>query len=150
VDGVLTWPPFVQQIMEKLGDRVVVFDGQPGQDYYYLALTREEWLAQNPQIAERVVQALKMAEHWINDHPKEARDYMAAKFSVSPAEMEKILASYRFAVTLPQTLLTAMESETRWLDSLGEQKGTRVNNFLDLIAFDPLNKVSPADVTIVH
>ncbi|MBF0622069.1 MAG: ABC transporter substrate-binding protein [Magnetococcales bacterium] len=150
VDGILVWPPFVQHIQQRLGDRVVAFDGQPGQDYYYLLLCRQEWLSAHPVIAQRVMLAMKQAEKWIIDHPEAAQAYMAKKFDIRPEVLEKTLAEYRFKVSLPQMLLTAMEAETRWLEELGHVQGKRVENFLDLIDFKPLLQVAPQDVTVLR
>lgn len=150
VDGVITWPPFVQQIETRLGDRLVSFDGQPGQDYYYLLLTRKDWIEANPLIAQRVMLAMKKAELWIKENPQQAKEYMASKFNVDVQKMEQVLAVYRYSISLPQTLLTAMEAENRWLLSLGNTRGQPVTNFLDLIVSAPLQKASPTDVTIIR
>jgi len=150
VDGVLTWPPFVQQIEKHLGDKVVSFDGQPGQDYYYLLLTRKNWIEKNPLIAERVMSALNKAQLWMKENPQQARVYMADKFNIDVQKIEQVLREYRYSISLPQTLLTAMEAENRWLLSLADNQDAAVTNFLELIVFEPLQKASPRDVTIVH
>ncbi len=150
VDGVLTWPPFVQQIQSRLGERVVVFDGQPGQDYYYVLLGREEWVAAHPLVAERVMLALNKAVQWLHANPAQGKAYLAGKFGVTEEEMADILAGYRFAISLPQTLLTALEAETRWLEGKGGTAGPRVENFIELIEFGPLQRGSPAKVTIIR
>lgn len=149
VDGVLIWPPFVQKIITRLGDRAIVFDGQPGQDYYYLLLTREEWLAAHPLIADRVVLALKWASDWIAEHPREALTYITEKFNVDSDRMAEALTEYRFTASLPQALLTALEAETRWLVEQGTVSGERVENYLDLINPTPLRKAAPSEVTII-
>lgn len=150
VDGVLIWPPFTQRIQEELGERVVAFDGQPGQDYYYLLLSRREWLEGHPLVAQRVVLALKKAEEWTANHPGEAQSYLAQTFGLRPEVVGETLQEYRFSVSLPQALLTAMEAETRWLRESGGVPGTRVENFLDMIDFRPLLAVAPQAVTIVR
>jgi len=152
VDAVLTWPPFVQQIQKQMGESVSVFDGQPGQDYYYLLLTRKGWIDSNPHIAEKVMKALKMAEVWFSDNPQQARDYMANKFNIDTQKMEQILKQYRFAVSLPQTLLIALEAENHWLLGPNRNRNRKQSptNFLELIIFEPLKKASPSDVTIAY
>jgi len=149
VDAILVWPPFVQAISARFAGRVAVFDGQPGQDYYYLILARQDWLASHGKLAERVMLALKRAETWMAEHPEEAEAYLVKKFAIDPAAKAEALDGYRYAVTLPQSLLAALETESRWLEAQGN-KGTRMANALDLIAFEPLQQAAPAAVTIVR
>jgi ABC-type nitrate/sulfonate/bicarbonate transport system substrate-binding protein len=150
VDAVLTWPPFVQQVQKQLGEKVITFDGQPGQDYYYLLLTRKDWIDSNPHIAEKVMTALKRAEQWFSNNPQQAKDYMSSKFNIKPQKMSQILGQYRFSISFPQSLLIAMEAENHWILNQSNIKEQPVTNFLQLMLFEPLKKTSPADVTIVH
>jgi len=149
VDAVLVWPPFTNRISEQFGDQLVEFDGQPGQDYYYLVMGRAEWLKQNPKVAERAMLALKWAEQWMKAHPLETRAYLTTKFGLPPEELKDALDHTRFDISLPQTLLSALEAESRWLVKQQAQ-GTPVANSLDLIAFEPLSAVAPESVTIIH
>ncbi|MBF0266565.1 MAG: ABC transporter substrate-binding protein [Gammaproteobacteria bacterium] len=150
VDGVITWPPFVQHIQERLADKISVFDGQPGQDYYYVLLTKNSWYENNKDTAVRVMQALKMTEEWIFQEPEKSTQYFAKKFELEPDKVSEVLKRYRFSISLPQTLITAMEAETRWLQKEKQAQDKQAVNYLDMILFEPLLKVSPADVTIVH
>lgn len=150
VDAALVWPPFVQQIVTSLGDRVALFDGQPGQDYYYVVLGRQEWLEANPLVAERVMKALTMAEEWLVAHPEEARAYLSERLSVDPMMIGRVLDESRFAVTLPQALVIAMEAEFRWLEAQHLVEPERRPELLDLIAAEPLRQVAPARVNIAR
>lgn len=149
VDAVLVWPPFSSKIQGQFGDRLVEFDGQPGQDYYYLLMSRQDWLARHTKVAERVMLALKWAEEWMAAHPEQTKTYMAAKFGMPVADMADDLDNTRFSVGLPQALLAALEAEQRWLLDHGAQ-GTPVANHLDLVAFEPLAAVAPTAVTMIR
>lgn len=149
VDAVIVWPPFTQKIMAKSPGRLAEFDGQPGQDYYYLMMARQDWLAANGKIAERAMLALKWADEWMAAHPEEAQAYLAAKFGVPLADLADDIQNTRFSIGLPQALLSAMEAESRWLVEQGA-KGTPLANSLDLIEFAPLESISPESVTMVH
>lgn len=149
VDGVIIWSPFVERIKARLGERLVSFDAQPDQDYYYVLLTTADWVASHPRIANRVMSALKRADRWLSEHPEEGRSYLAAKYGIDPATMAETLRGYRYSVSLPYSLLAALEAESRWLEAHGTA-GERVHNFLDLIKVAPLQAVSPTDVTLVR
>jgi ABC-type nitrate/sulfonate/bicarbonate transport system substrate-binding protein len=149
VDAVQVWAPFPDQIKAQLPDQLVEFDGQPGEDFYYVMLGRQEWLAGHGKVAERVMLALKWAEEWLAAHPEEARAWMASKFGVQPAQISEEMKNSRFFVGLPQNLLSVMEAERDWLVEQGIQ-GTPLANTLDLIDFAPLSSVAPAAVTMVR
>lgn len=149
VDAVLVWSPFNDRIRNEFGARLVEFDGQPGQDYYFLLMGQPDWLASHTKVAERVMLALTWANEWIAAHPDQARAYMATKFKLQAQEVETEMRDLRFSVGLPQTLLSALEEEIRWLKAHGAQ-GNPVANSLDLIAFEPLQAVAPGSVTMVR
>lgn len=148
VDAVLIWPPFVQRIGHKLGDKVISFDGQPGQDYFYILLGRQDWLSRNGETARRVMAAVKRAEAWMAENPDAARTYIAKKFKLQEAAVSKALEDYRFFVSLPQFLVTAIEAQARWLEGKGLTGGERAGNYLDMIEGTPLGKVAPDAVTL--
>jgi len=148
-DAVLIWSPFSNQAKAALGDRLVEFDGQAGEDYYFLLMARQEWLSAQPKVAQRVMLALIWATEWMSEHPAEARVYLADKFGVSVAEIGLLMENIRFSIALPQALLSALEAESRWLESQGA-KGTPVANSLDLIAAGPLQAAAPEAVTMIR
>jgi NitT/TauT family transport system substrate-binding protein len=149
VDAVMVWSPFSTAIEQRFGERIASFDGQSGQDFYYVILGRQDWLAQHPKVAERLMLALKWATDWMAAHPAEARTYLATKFKIEPAAIDVEARGSRFDVGLPQALLSAMEAEGRWLQEQGTP-GELPANSLDLIAFEPLLAVAPETVTMIR
>ncbi len=150
VDAVIVWPPFVQQIKSHFGEQLLEFDGQPGQDYYYVILGREDWAQANPLVAEKVMQALVMAENWIVQNPEEAAAYLAGLMVVEVEDMRKILAEYRFSVSLPQSLVIAMESEFNWLEEENLVDRKQRPKLLDMLVSAPLGRVESTRVNILH
>jgi len=149
VDAVLTWTPFVNNVKRVLGDRLAEFDGQPGEDFYFLVLGQQAWLTAQPKVAERVMLALVWAKEWIIANPEEAKTYMVSKFGVPPADIGPLMEEIRFSIDLPQALLSALEAEIRWLEKKGS-KGTPVANSLDLVVAGPLEAAAPESVTIIR
>lgn len=150
VDAVMVFSPFSRQIKAELGERLSESDGQPGQDYYLVLMGQQDWLARNPRIAERVMLALKWAQQWITDHPRETLDFLAAKYQVPPAELAEDLQNTRFSIGLPQALASALDEESRWLAQQPGQQGSPPANILDLIAFEPLSAAAPDSVTMLR
>ncbi|MBW9259062.1 MAG: ABC transporter substrate-binding protein [Candidatus Thiodiazotropha sp. (ex. Lucinisca nassula)] len=150
VDAAFIWPPLVQQIKEHFGDTMVVFDGQPGQDYYYLLLGRKEWAEAHPDIAEQVMRALVMAEKWLQQNPQEAAVHLGEKYNVATDKMLKILEEYRFSVSFPQSLVIAMESQYQWLEQEELVTMQQRPKLLDLLVTEPLGRVDSTRVNIPH
>jgi NitT/TauT family transport system substrate-binding protein len=149
VDAVLTWTPFANQVKAALGDRLVEFDGQPGEDYYFLLMGQQAWLTAQPKTAERVMLALIWATDWMSAHPEETRTYLVGKFGVPPEDIGPLMEKIRFSIDLPQALLSALEAESHWLEKKGS-KGTPLANSLDLIVTSPLQAAEPDSVTIIR
>lgn len=149
VDAVLTWTPFANKVKGALGERVLEFDGQPGEDYYFLVLGQQAWLTAQPKVAERVMLALIWATEWMSTHPEEAKTYMVSKFGVPLPDIGPLMEKIRFSIDLPQALLSALEAEGHWLEKKGS-KGTPVANSLDLIVASPLQAAAPESVTIIR
>lgn len=149
VDAVLTWTPFANKVKVALGERLVEFDGQPGEDYYFLVMGQQAWLTAQPKVAERVMLAMIWATEWMTAHPEEARTYLVSKFGVPPADIGPLMEKIRFSIDLPQALLSALEAESHWLEKKGN-KGTPVANSLDLVVAAPLQAAAPESVTIIR
>jgi NitT/TauT family transport system substrate-binding protein len=149
VDAVLIWPPFVQHLQTEFGDRLVSFDGQPHQDYYYVLVGTENWIANNKKQAEQVLMALKKAERWITSNPESAEIYFSEKFNIEKQKVADALSGYRFSISLPQSLLTAIENIGSWIDKSKLSEGNYMNNSLNLVEMSPLLRVDESSVTMI-
>jgi NitT/TauT family transport system substrate-binding protein len=147
IDAAITWDPHVRAIEHDLGANGVSFQGN-GLDVYLLLVTRQDTARASSKAIAKLFRALVLAEEWARDHPELAKGYMAARFKLDPAYVDSMWWRTQFAVTLPQELLTAMDSEARWLD---EQDGSRdsIPNYSQFIRADELLAVKPSAVTLL-
>ncbi len=69
--------------------------------------------------------------------------------NVTDKETERIFAQNRFALSLDQSLIVAMESEARWMirNRLTSQK--EIPDFLDSIHAGSLDSVKPGAVNLI-
>lgn len=105
VDAVMVFSPYSRQVMAALPGRLSESDGQPGQDYDLLLMGRRDWVARHPQVAERVLLALKWATEWMAAHPAETRAFLAARYGVPEQEQgEDLVAFAPLAVAAPETV----------------------------------------------
>jgi NitT/TauT family transport system substrate-binding protein len=147
IDAAITWDPHVSTIETALGANGVSFQGD-GLDVYLLLVTRQDIAANGSKAVGKLLRALLLAEDWARQHPEAARGYIASRFKLDPAYVDSMWSRTQLAVTLPQELLTAMDSEARWL---GEQDGTteRIPNYAQFLRADELLAVKPEAVTVV-
>jgi NitT/TauT family transport system substrate-binding protein len=147
IDAAITWDPHVRTIEQALGANGVSFQGD-GLDVYLLLVTRQETATTASKAVARMFRALVLAEEWARAHPEEAKGYIATRFKLDPAYVESMWWRTQLAVTLPQELLTALDSEARWLDEQDESRDS-IPNYSQFIRPDELLSVKPAAVTLL-
>lgn len=147
IDVAITWDPHVRAIEQALGANGISFHGG-GLDAYLLMVTRQDTASSASKAVTRLFRALVLAEDWTRAHPEEAKGYIATRFKLDPAYVESMWRHTQLAVALPQELLTAMDSEARWLD---DQDGARnsIPNYAQFVRADELLSVKPSVVTLL-
>ncbi len=150
IDAALTWEPHVFQITDHLQTDTVVWDGQSGQDFYFLLLTREEWLREHASAAKRFVRALVQAEEYTEENNELASQIIFEHFQIDAQDMQVFWPNHRFKVALPQALLIAMEDEAKWRIENNLTSATEIPSYLDYIYLETLEEVKPDAVTIIR
>jgi len=145
IDAAITWQPHVDSIERRLGENAIHLLPR-GADAYLLALTREETASAKPRAFERYLQALLLAEEWIQADPERTKAWLARRFALDPAYVARLWPDMRLAVTLPQEILEIMDGEARWL---AKKKATpTLPDFSRTLHAAPLAAVRPAAVTV--
>lgn len=124
IDAASISEPYASNIKEALGKNAFRWGAKKEQYFYYLLISNENWLKENPKQAERLLRALLKAE--------------------------KHLQKKEFIVTLPQELLLVMEEEARWIIRHGRRDTSSPPNYFDHIYFDALQTVKPERISIIH
>jgi len=148
VDAVFVWDPYLYNIKKKLGEDVVTWHG--GEDFYYVLLTKEDWIENNPAAAERFMKSVLGAEDYIKDNSEEAKEFIKNRFDYDSAYIDYSWPNQEFAVTLEQAMLILFEDQARWEIKQGLTDATEVPNYLDYIYTDALEKVKPEAVGIIR
>ena len=147
IDATITWQPHVQAIEKKLGANAISFQGDGLDTYLLLLVTREQNLTATNSALNKLMRAMVLAEKWVAAHPDEAKRYLAQRFALEPAYLEYLWPNMQLAVTLPQELLIAMDSEARWLVSQ-EHRSDAIPNYAGFIRAEPLKAANPLAVTL--
>ena len=150
VDAVTTFTLFTALTQKKLGDRVITFRDKDINWYPFNIVASQEFIRKNPGKVKKVLRALVKAEKFVRDNPAEAQKNVADFSGIEIAIIRKIWADADFTVTLDQSLILALDEESRWAMK-GRLTNTRkVPNYLDFIYFDGLKSVKPEAVRILR
>ncbi len=148
VDAVFVWDPYLYNIKKELGENAISWHG--GEDFYFVLLTKQDWIESNPAAAKRFIKSLLEAEDYIKDNPKRSKEFAKNKFDYEPDYMDYSWPNQEFTVILPQAMLILFEDQARWRIKNKLTNATEVPNYLNYIYIDALHEVKPEACTIIH
>lgn len=150
IDAVSTFNPYVAFTQMKLGDRVITFRDKDIYRYHFNVVAKQEYIRKNPDKVRKVLAALVRAEEFVRGNPAEAQKIVSDFTGIEPGIVRDIWADASFMVTLDQSLILALEDESRWAISGGLIGAREVPNYLDFVYIDGLKSVRPEAVSILR
>jgi ABC-type nitrate/sulfonate/bicarbonate transport system substrate-binding protein len=150
VDAIVGWAPYTLQIVQHFVNDTIVWNAQSSQPVYGLITGNTAWVKTHQEAVTRFWKALAKAQDYLNRHPAESKAIIVKKLNYDPAYLETIWPSLTFSLSLDQSLITAMEDESRWMIQNGLTKVTAVPDFLKVISEDALKSVKPDVVRIIR
>lgn len=157
IDAFSMREPYVTQARDLLGDQALTLSAPGLYPQSEVLVARADWLAAHPETARRLMRALAAARDWLRANPGPAQDLIAAALGLAPGALADEWADLRLGLSLPQSLLPALERLAAWTAGRAPpgpqpERGpaTTPPDFLDLIAPQALEAVDPAAVTYIH
>ena len=150
IDAVATAQPYANSAGEGLGTNAVVWSAQSSQPLYTQVIATNEWITRNPGLVTRFLKSLAQAEEYAIRNPAEAKAIVQKRLNLDAAYMETVWSQNQFSLSLDQSLITAMESEARWMIASNLTSEKQVPDFLDYIYEDALKTVKPEAVSIIR
>jgi ABC-type nitrate/sulfonate/bicarbonate transport system substrate-binding protein len=150
VDAVCTAQPTANQARDALGANALVLPAQSAQALFAQAMATSDWLAANPDLAEKFLRALAQAEDYIFSHKTETQTIIRERLDLDASYMETVWTQNRYTLSLDQSLISAMEDEARWLITNGLTAAKTTPDFLNFIYEDALKNVKPDAVRIIR
>ncbi|MCX6736168.1 MAG: ABC transporter substrate-binding protein [Candidatus Parcubacteria bacterium] len=147
VDAVAIWEPYVYGIREKMGDEIIIWPDNSG--FFIIAYSTDEFIKAHPVIIERYLRTMIQTVQYIKNNSIEAKAIVAKKFHYENAYIKYTWPLYDFNISLEQSLLPALESESRFSIANKLTNQTEVPNYLNFIYFDALEKIKPEAITII-
>jgi hypothetical protein len=97
----------------------------------------DDWIAQNPGLV-LLLKAIDQADTYILRHALEAESIIGKRINLNNASVAEYWSAHNFSLSLDQSLILAMEDETRWMIANNLTKEFAVPDFLDYIYRDAL------------
>ncbi|HIJ63116.1 MAG TPA: ABC transporter substrate-binding protein [Rhodospirillaceae bacterium] len=145
IDAAVTWEPHVAAIQARLAANAVSLMPRSLENYLLIVANGDG--TTDRRAVGRLLQALLLAENWTRQNPVEAKRYLAARFTLTPAYVEKIWTRMQLTLSLQQEILEAMDAEALWFArKIGRQT---IPNFALVVDGGPLAKVNPSAVNVV-
>ncbi len=149
IDAVVAWQPNIKSMEDRIGN-LVRWSVQSAQPAYDCVISTNIWIDGHPDLVIRFLDSLVKAETYNLNHPDEARNIVQKRFDYENPYILSIWPQYRLAVSLEQSLITAMEDEARWMIRNKLTPEIRSPNFLNYIYVDGLKAVKPQAVNIIR
>jgi len=150
VEAVVTWEPFVTQINQRMGTKVITGALQSNQYAYWNLVGSPDWIRSHADTIERLMNSLAQAESYVASHQAEAKAIVGNRMNLDDAYTEIVWGRYQFSLSLDQSLIAAMEDEARWLIENNLTTEKQVPDFLDYIYMDVLEAIKPDAVNIIQ
>ena len=150
VDAVSVFNPFLIQVQKKLGDRGMTFYDEDIYTQKFNIVATQEYISRNPGKVIKMLRALVKAEEFVSRNPTEAQKIVADFNHMDMDMLREIWAVASFGVTLDQSLVLALEDESRWAMNSGLIDKRKVPDYLDFLYLDGLLSVRPEAVRILR
>jgi len=150
IDAASTWQPYLGTLQTQLGENGTTFHSAGIYDVAVSLVGTRTYVAEHPQTIRKVLRALIVAARVCKDSPAAARELVAEAMRPDMPDLKELWSSYRFNVVLDQSLILALEDETRWVIKNRLTDRTDAPNYLDSVHLDALESVAPSAVTIMH
>lgn len=150
VDAASLFNPYIIEAQKKLGERGISFFDADVYTWTFNIVATQDFIRNNPEKVRRLLKALLKAEEFTREQPETAQKIVADSSRVDMDLVRAIWADTSFRVVLDQSLVLALEDESRWAIKEGLTGKTKIPNYLNYIYFDGLRSVKPDVVRILR
>jgi NitT/TauT family transport system substrate-binding protein len=150
IDAASTWQPYLGTLRSQLGSNASVFLSGGIYDTTLNLVATQSYIANHSNTLKKVLRGLMRGAQFCRDTPAEAQKLVSEAMKPDTVDLKEVWPSYRYNVTLDQSLILALEDETRWAQRNKLTTRTDVPNYLNHIHLQALQDVAPAAVTVIH
>lgn len=150
VDAVALWEFGLGDIAARLGSAGIILDPRLPHAISWCLVIRRDFGREHPDLVKALLAGLRDAEELLEKQPGELRRIVARRLRRDVGEIDRIWGRYQLGLGLDQSLIVALEEESRWAMKSRQSGRTTLPNYLEYIDFAPLAAVKPRGVTIVR
>ncbi|WP_230742209.1 ABC transporter substrate-binding protein [Methanooceanicella nereidis] len=150
VDAIIVWGLEVSIIKDQLGPAAVTWPAQSGQQGHWLAMCRQDWAGQHPDMINRFLKSIDQAATYTVYHPEQAKAIARKRLPADDVYLETIWSNTQFSLSLDQSLITAMEDEGRWMikNNLTDEK--TIPDYRYYLYREGLDQIKPESVNLIR
>jgi NitT/TauT family transport system substrate-binding protein len=150
IAAVSTWNPHLRILQKALGDKGTIFYGETIYTETFCLAAQQDFVKAHPETVTKILRSLVRAETFVKQNPEESRRLVSEFIKMDKVLLDEIWDDFTFKVTLNQSLLIALENETRWAIKNGWATVTEPPNYLDFIYINGLLSVKPDAVRVIR
>lgn len=150
VDAITTWHPELARLQQELGTKATALFEQDLFVYRFLLVGKVEFIDSHPQEVQRLVAALLDSQQYMTDQPLDARQTVAAAISLPPELLASFFEPFDYGLSLDQSLLLALDDQTRWAHQRQIVTNRAKPNYLDYLRPQALQAVRPSAISIIR
>ena len=148
IDAFIAEEPAADELRQQ-NETVTMWPAQGGQPTFNLLAGRKDWIAGHRAVASRFLRSLDAATAFTGSSPAEAKAIVQERLNISPQYIGNVWNQNQFSLSLDQSLVTAMEDESRWMIANNMTSATAVPDFRAAIYPDILESIKPGAVNII-
>ena len=149
VDAVAAFNPFLLATQKQIGESGTTFYNKNIYTKTFNIVSTKEFVNYNPGKVNKVLRALYRAEKFFEQNPEESLKIAADFKKQEITATREMLAGTSVELSLDQSLILALEDESRWAIKGKLTSASKVPNYLHYIYFDGLKSVKPTAVNIL-
>jgi NitT/TauT family transport system substrate-binding protein len=146
VDAISGWDTIVYDAKKRLQENAVSWPAQNNRDWHWVLVVKDS-TTQTPEPLKRFLRALLKAEDFVLTDNEAAKNIIVRRWGFEPDFVQQVWDKTRLSVTLNQSLITSLESFSKWSRAKENQRGEDPN-FLKYVYTGALTQVAPKAVTI--
>lgn len=150
VDAITTWQPELARLQQALGTKVAALFEQDLFVYRFLLVGKVGFVDSHPHEVQRLLGALADSHQYMLDQPQDARQIVAAALRLPPELLASFFEPVDYGLSLDQSLLLALDDQTRWAYQRQIITNRATPNYLDYLRPQALQAIQPSAISIIR
>jgi NitT/TauT family transport system substrate-binding protein len=148
VDAIVVSQSYLSQVQAHLSDKMIVWSVQGDQLAYGIIFGKTSWINQHQALVNRFLKSLAQAQDYMSNHLTNAKNILQSQLKYNNSYLQELWPNHQFSLSLDQSLVLAMEDESRWMMRNDFTNKTKVPDFLNYMYINGLESVSPGSVNV--